>query len=206
MNKELFKEKYRIKSSRLPHWNYSSNSWYFVTICIKNKMEHFGEVRNYIMGLSDAGCIAAKFWQDIPKHFTFVRLDEWVVMPNHLHGIVVIDKPNSANVETLQCNVSTDGKLNDSRNPKYPKNDKIHQFFSKISPKSQSLSTIIRSFKSIVTKTINQKHPEISFTWQSRFYDHIIRNEKSLNRIRKYIYDNPEKWELDRNNPENLWM
>ncbi len=60
-------------------------------------VEYFGEVRNYIMGLSDVGCIAAKFWQEIPKHFPFVRLDEWVVMPNHVHGIIVINKPNPSN-------------------------------------------------------------------------------------------------------------
>ncbi|MBU0577427.1 transposase, partial [Patescibacteria group bacterium] len=83
---------------------------------------------------------------------------------------------------------------------------KTHQFFSKISPKSGSLSTVIRSFKSIVTKTTNKIYPGINFKWQARFYDHIIRNEKSLNEIRGYIYDNPERWELDRNNPEGLWV
>ncbi|MBU0577734.1 hypothetical protein KJ742_01010, partial [Patescibacteria group bacterium] len=120
----LFKNKYRIKSTRLSYWDYSSDGWYFVTICTKNKEEYFGQVRNYIMGLSDVGCLAAKFWQDIPNHFPFVRLDQWVVMPNHVHGIVVIDNPHSdsdtvigynninpTNVETLQCNVSTDDEI-----------------------------------------------------------------------------------------------
>ena len=158
-NPELYQEKYRIKSTRLPYWDYSSDGWYFVTICIKNKKEHFGKVRNYIMRLSDIGCIAMKFWQDIPNHFPSVRLDGWVVMPNHLHGIIVIDNPNSTNVETLLCNVSTGGQSN----------NKTRQFFSKISPKPESLSTIIRSFKSIVTRTINQTYPEINFAWQSRF-------------------------------------
>ena len=103
-DKELYQEKYRIKSTRLPYWNYSSDGWYFVTICIKNRMKYFGEVQNYIMGLSDVGCIAAKFWQNIPKHFPFIRLDEWVVMPNHLHGIVVIDKNNQEKNNYISTN------------------------------------------------------------------------------------------------------
>ena len=84
-NEESFREKYRIKSTRLPHWDYGSDGYYFVTICVKNMIEYFGDVKNGIMGLNELGCVAAKFWQEIPKHFDNVRLDEWVVMPNHVH-------------------------------------------------------------------------------------------------------------------------
>ncbi|MBU0727337.1 transposase, partial [Patescibacteria group bacterium] len=88
----LFQNKYRVESTRLPYWDYSSDGWYFVTICTKNREEHFGKIQNYFMGLSNIGCTAAKFWNEIPNHFPFTRLDEWVVMPNHVHGIIVIDK------------------------------------------------------------------------------------------------------------------
>ncbi len=184
-NPELYQEKYRIKSLRLPHWDYSSDGWYFITICTKNMVECFGEVRNFIMGLSDAGCIATKLWQEIPKHFDNVRLDEWVVMPNHLHGIIQIYNPPS--VETRH---GASLRWNENK-------------FGPLPPKS--LQSIINHFKGAVTNWCRNNGHQ-NFTWQPLFYDHIIRNEKSLNRIRKYIYDNPEKWELDRNNPDGLWM
>jgi REP element-mobilizing transposase RayT len=76
--------------------------------------------------------------------------------------------------------------------------------FYRLVPKS--LPVMVRSFKSICTKTINQKFPDINFSWQSKYYDHIIRNEKSLNEIRKYICENPQKWDLDKNNVDNLYM
>ena len=81
-----------------------------------------------------------------------------------------------------------------------------HPQMSRISPKSNSLSSIIRSFKSACTYGINKRFSNSSFGWQSRFYDHIIRNENELNRIRGYIHYNPIKWEQDRNNPENIFM
>jgi putative transposase len=215
-NPELYREKYRIKSMRYPNWDYASDGWYFITICTQNRAEYFGDVRDYAMDLSDIGRVTAKFWQEIPKHFPFTRLDEWVVMPDHLHGIIVIDKyddnnrnennHNPVNRRDVALQRLYGENANVLRIPKYQKNNEIHQFFSKISPKPQSLSTIIRSFKSISTKTINQKYPEIDFAWQPRFYDHIIRDQKSLDEIRQYIHDNPEKWESDRNNSGNLRM
>jgi putative transposase len=182
-NMSLFKDKYRVEPARLPHWGYSSDGWYFVTICTKNRTEYFGDVRDYIMKLSDIRRIAAKFWNEIPKHFPFVLLDEWIVMPNHLHGIVIIDKPpvETRDLASLQWVENKFGPL-----------------------KKQSLQSIIHGFKSSVTRWCNKTGQ--NFAWQPRFYDHIIRDQKSLNEIRQYIYDNPEKWQLDRNNPENLWM
>jgi putative transposase len=199
---ELYKEKYRIKSIRLPHWDYSSDGWYFVTICTQNRAEYFGDVHDYIMELSDIGYVAAKFWQEIPKHFPFVRLDEWVTMPNHLHGIIVIDKPdndeqdknnyNPANRRDAINRVSTgnnaNGGITGNHNPMG----------------KQTLGEIVRWFKGRVSFEIHKTGQ--NFAWQSRFYDHIIQNQKSLDEIRQYIYDNPEKWGSDRNNSENLWM
>jgi putative transposase len=183
----LFKGKYRIKSARHSYWDYSSNGYYFVTICTKNREEFFGEIKNGIMGLNETGCMVAEFWKDIPNHFDNVFLDEWTVMPNHVHGVIIIN------------NNRRDEALPRLYTGNYPQ-------MSQISPKPKSLPTIIGSFKSIATKTINQKYPDLNFSWQSRFYDHVIRDEKSLDDIREYIHFNPLKWEFDRNNPEGLWM
>jgi REP element-mobilizing transposase RayT len=84
--------------------------------------------------------------------------------------------------------------------------DRKNNIFSKISPVAGSISTIIRSYKSIVSKTIKTQFSNKNFAWQTRFYDHIIRDGKSFSRISQYIIENPERWALDRNNPKNLYM
>jgi len=94
---EKFKGKYRIPSARWAAWNYSNNAAYFVTICTAHRAHYFGEVLNGAMTLTALGRAAADCWREIPAHFPFVVLDEFVVMPNHIHGIIVIQKP----VETL---------------------------------------------------------------------------------------------------------
>jgi REP element-mobilizing transposase RayT len=90
-----FCDQYRVESARLKGWDYASNAIYFVTICAYERMDYFGEIKNRTMILNDVGMIAKKLWTEIPKHFSFVRLDEYVVMPDHIHGIVVIDKFSS---------------------------------------------------------------------------------------------------------------
>jgi putative transposase len=189
-DKTLFRGKYRTKSARLDYWDYSSDGWYFVTICTRNRNEFFGEIRNGIMGLNEIGCTAMEFWKDIPNHFGNVFLDEWIVMPNHIHGIIVINN---------QTNQRRDEALPRLYTGNHPK-------MAKISPKPKSLPVIIGSFKSIVTKTANLKYPDMGFSWQPRYYDHIMRNEKELNKIRGYIQYNPAMWERDRNNEMELWM
>ena len=92
MNK--FQGKYRIESARAPFWNYGWNAAYFVTLCTRHRTCFFGDVQNKTMHLSQIGQIAQACWIEIPQHFPFVRLENHVVMPNHVHGIVVIDKPN----------------------------------------------------------------------------------------------------------------
>ena len=121
------------------------------------------------------GNVANQYWLEIPTHFPFVELDEYVVMPNHVHGILFLNKPD---YEGWQSN--------------------------KFGPQSKNLGSVIRGYKAGVKTyaTTNQ----IEFGWQPRFHDHIIRSEKELNNIRQYIISNPEKWHLDKNNPENLSM
>ena len=175
------------KQYRLKDYDYSSDGFYFVTICTYNQEEYFGEIKNCKMQLSKIGKIAKKFWLEIPDHNKNTKLDEFVVMPNHLHGIIVISDSygNVAGFDrrNVACNVPTN------------KNNK-NNYYSKISPKPKSLGTIIRSYKSAITKTI-KKELQIYFEWQQRFHDRVIRNNKELNKIRNYIINNPKNWERE---------
>ncbi len=175
----LFAKKYRIKSTRLPQWDYSQPWWYFVTICTKDGDCRFGDVADGQMRLSEIGAIAEKYWQEIPKHFDNVSLDEFIVMPNHIHGIVIIERQQpTKRRRDGACPVSTTKQV-------------------------ITLGNIVGSFKSAVARWCNHDGYK-NFVWQPRFYDHIIRNEKSLDKIRFYIHHNVRKWEEDRYNPANI--
>ena len=159
---EKYNNKYRISSARLQGWDYGANAIYFVTICTANRAHYFGEIEDNTMQLNAAGMIAGQCWLDIPKYYPYIILDAHVVMPNHVHGIVIIDS-----------------KLNihDDDDRKW---------------KPGTLGVIINQYKRIVT--INARKTEPHFSWQTRFHDHIIRNEKSFEKIQKYIQENPLRW------------
>ncbi|TET35520.1 MAG: transposase [Anaerolineales bacterium] len=167
-----FKNKYRIESVRLRSWDYASPGWYFVTVCTKNKENIFGDVIAGEMYLSEVGRIVSEEWMKTAIIRSNILLDEWVVMPNHIHGILVITE-RMPSVETPRRGVST----------------------SKWKP--GTLGAIINQFKSISTKRI-RRTGTTAFAWQPRFYDHIIRNEDALSQIRNYIHNNPQKWEDDK--------
>jgi REP-associated tyrosine transposase len=201
---EKFKNKYRIPSARLPWWDYSKNALYFITICTKNREHFFGEITDGKIVLSETGKIAWKFWQEIPNHFPFIKLDAFVIMPNHVHGIIIIDKTPDQCVETPNLGVSTSNlgvsasnldvsasNLGVSTNI----NNKIGDIQSK-KWKSGTLGVIINQYKRICTKNARIINPR--FAWQSRFYDHIVRDEKSFLRITEYIRLNPLQWQEDR--------
>ena len=176
----LYKNKYRTTSTRLKHCDYSDNGWYFITICTNNRKHFFGEVIDKQMVLSAIGKLADKFWKEIPNHFKNATLDKHVIMPNHTHGIIIINKQP---VETPYTGV-------------YP--NKAHKPEQK-TPKldvSTSIGVIINQYKRIVT--INARKINPKFAWQPRFHDHIIRNEESLTYIREYTTNNPAKWHLDK--------
>ena len=182
-----FKNKYRISSVRLQTWDYSNNGAYFITICTQNRHHFFGNINSGIMQLSEIGKLAEQFWYEIPNHFPMVELGNFVVMPNHVHGILIIDKTNdesfSESVETRQCLVSTihsNTIIGSSRFQNQGKN---------------TISSIVGSYKSIVTKISRQINP--NFGWQSRFHDHIIRNSESFDNIQHYIGQNPSKCKED---------
>ncbi len=180
----LYKNKYRVESIRLRDRNYAANGWYFVTICTHNRIWYFGNVENHEMKLSPIGKIAKQFWAEIPQHSKHTKIDAYVIMPNHVHGIVIIDQPNfEPKNRDLPLNVSK----------------------SDMSPKANSLSVIIRSYKSSVTRWCRQNGYD-NFKWQTRFYETILRQENSLERIQNYIFNNPKKWHRDKNNLPNLLM
>ena len=202
MQKFIYDEYKNRKSIRLKNWDYSTPGCYFVTICVKNMNEIFGIVKNEKMILSEIGIIADQCWQNIPNHYPSARLDEYIVMPNHIHGIIVIDKTalvRVQNFEPVQGRKIAQIPAVRVQNPEPVRLNK----FQHIIPRS--LGSIIRGFKIGVTEW-SRNNNYIYDVWQRSFHDHIIRNEFVLNRIREYIRDNPKKWPSDRNNPENLDM
>ena len=151
----LYKNKYTIEPARLKNWDYSSAGIYFITICTKYMEHMFGSVNNGRMILSEIGNIVDKYWQDIPNHFSSVKLDEYIIMPNHIHGIIIIPP-----VETLHRNVFIKPiTISVETTPATT----VNQRMSKISPKKGSISVIIRSYKSICTKTIIRNVIQVIF-------------------------------------------
>ena len=180
----------RRRSIRLRGYDYSQPGAYFVTICTKNRALQFGEIRDGSMILNEHGAIVDEIWKEIPEHFPNVTLDEFIVMPDHIHGILLLGeyldcKGTACRASTVEgCHAST------------------VEGFGK--PIKGSLPTIIRSFKSATTRRINilRKKEGISI-WQRNYYEHIIRNNDSLNRIRRYIHENPSQWSNDSENPNH---
>ena len=219
---ELFKNKFRVQSARLPGYDYGQPGFYFVTICTELRVCYFGDIVDEKTVLNEIGKMTTKYWLEIPQHFDNVVLDEFVVMPNHIHGIIEIVE-NDGGCRGRCCrdealprlyanerhdNEHHDGERNDehSGNCERPQYNGKHPQMSAISPKPHSLPPIIGSFKSICTKTINKSYQNINFAWQPRFYDHVIRDETAYHNIQYYIQQNPTKWWRDRNNPEGLLM
>jgi len=192
-NLTKFADKFKLKSSRLNNWDYSTSGFYFITICTYNHNNFFGKIIDNKMELSKMGIIANQCLIEIPKHFSNVILDEYIVMPNHVHILIKLLKINDQ-CRDVACNVSTN--INNVSINTNKISTKQNEYFSKISPKQKTISSIIRSFKSAVTRQINPK--TIFFAWQPRFHDHIIKNEKELLIVKNYIINNPINWQKDK--------
>ena len=176
-----FRDRYRVESARLPGWDYRAAGWYFVTVCAKDHIPFFGHVADGEMILSPTGEIVVEEWRRTPEVRPNVVLDEWIVMPNHLHGIIVIvDTPQP--VETPRRGVST---------------TRWDDFITGQRLRAGSLGAIVGQIKSVCTKRI-WAAGYTDFAWQSRFHDHIIRDEGALRQIRRYIVNNPRTWTEDR--------
>lgn len=178
----LFKNTFRIESTRLKGYDYSQPGEYFVTICTHDHECLFGTVADEEVRLSAIGEIAKNCWKEIPKHFLNVDLDEFIIMPNHIHGIIIIND-NDINMQSTNCR---DVQLNVS---------------TRISPRKETLSVVIRTYKATVT-TLCRRNGFYEFKWQPGFYEHIIRDEKDLQNTRDYIINNPIKWLYDKENRE----
>jgi putative transposase len=191
------------KHIRLRNFDYSSEGIYFITICTKDRNCFFGEIMNHQMVLSEIGNIANKLWNDIPIHFQNVELGEFIVMPNHVHGLLYLNNGTHVGprhgVDLPYHGVDLPyhgGETNhggDVRPDNMDPQKNINQFGK---PIPGSVSVIINQYKSSVKRCCNKNGYEI-FSWQSRFYDHIVRNTKSHNNIKKYIVCNPLNWESD---------
>jgi putative transposase len=174
------------RSIRLKGYDYSQPGAYFITICTKDKIRILGNIEGERVIYSQIGKIAEECWLNIPDHFPNVKLDQWIIMPNHIHGIIFIhdSRRGEAFVEDHNQMKPPTANASPVRHPKGT------------TPKS--LSAIIQNFKSVSTRRVNklQVTPRKSL-WQRGYYDRIIRNEMELDHIRRYIQENPLKWDLD---------
>ncbi|HEY8936428.1 MAG TPA: transposase [Cyclobacteriaceae bacterium] len=185
---ELFNNKYRISSARLQKCNYANAGMYFITICTANRHCYFGHCNDAIMQLFEIGKIAETEWiKSIELRPDMnLELGEFVVMPNHFHGIIMIG----------------DNEYNNDLDGRGDGRDAMHRVSTtnnppnKFAPQSKNLASIIRGFKSAVTMYARKNH--IEFAWQPRFHDHVIRSPDEFERISEYIRNNPAKWNGDR--------
>jgi REP element-mobilizing transposase RayT len=174
------------KSICLQEYDYSEPGGYFVTLCTREKVRIFGEVVEDEVQLSPIGVIAKQCWDEIPKHFPNTQLDEYVIIPNHLYGIIILNDHG----RDVQLN-----EMNNLVGVEYIQPlPKTFQYVI-----SKSLGSIIRTYKAAVSREC-RKRKYYDSSWQRNYYDHIIRDDKDLDRIREYIIENPIKWYLDENN------
>jgi len=172
------------RSVRLPAYDYSQDGWYFITICTQDKKCLFGQFANGHIQLSEYGCIVDKCWKWLAQQYDYVRLNQYVIMPNHLHGIIIIRRGSSRTAPLMTY-------IGGSRTAPPPN-----------MPKRKSLPRLIGAFKTTSTKQINIfRHKPGYKLWQRNYYEHIIRSEEELYNIRQYIIDNPARWQTDKENP-----
>jgi putative transposase len=171
------------RALRLREYDYSQPGMYFLTACTKDRMPLFGRIENGEMIKNEYGRTVCACWDDLPNHYAGIRLDAFVVMPNHIHGIVAVMDVEAIHESPL-------------RHKTVPSHGAAHR-------RSMLLPKIIGRFKMNSGKHINRlrQTPGVA-VWQRNYFEHIIRNEQSLERIREYIADNPRRWNKDTENPE----
>jgi REP element-mobilizing transposase RayT len=152
----------RRRSLRLPGYDYSQAGAYFITACIHNRAMLFGEVIDDDVRLNEMGTIVQQTWDDLPTHYRGIDLDAFIVMPNHVHGIIILADQ---------------------------------------SERRHAIPEIVRGFKTFSARRVNERAGKNGVRWQRGYYEHVVRNEKGLDRIRAYIANNPARWADD---PENI--
>jgi len=195
MTRRFDPERHHRKSIRLRGYDYASPGAYFVTIVTQDRACLFGEISRGRMHLNAAGMAAQTMWAAIPVHFPRVRLDAFVVMPNHVHGIILIAGTDAATDDADESVPDDADELvrathaSPRRSP--PQSPPHHPH----GPPRRSIGAIIGSYKSAVSRHINQlRRPRSGLVWQRNYYERIIRDYPSLQRVRKYIYANPRNW------------
>ena len=180
MSSDLYRNKYRIPSARATWHDYNGGA-YFVTICTRDMEHYFGEIVDGEMSMTAIGEYVQQCIKKIPQHNTYANVPAFVVMPNHVHLIVIIDDENADSIcRDVPWRVSTYGK---------------NETMQTIANQQGRLSTMIGGFKQSVTRYANAN--SISFAWQTRFHDRIIRDCDEMNRIAEYIENNVARWESD---------
>ncbi len=197
---DKFQDRYRIPSARWQNWDYGWNAAYFITICTAHRKCYFGKIVDGEMMLSNVGIIADILWHEIKNHCNTVELDAFVVMPNHIHGILILtgndhigwydDIGTDSDADTVE----TRHALSLPHQPQQSTSTPGQQRFQ--NQGKNTVSSIIGSYKSAVSKHAHRLY--FDFEWQSRFHDHIIRKDDAYQRISAYIQNNPLNWSGDK--------
>ena len=187
----------RKPSLRLPAYDYGRPGAYFITVCAHKRQCLFGDVIDTQVQLTGFGEIVRRCWSAIPVHFPGVAVDAFVVMPNHVHGILIIlDALQVGAQHAVPLRTPEGGHARSSAPAPSPN----LRAFGQMAPRS--LPSIVRAFKSASTRQINQaRRTPGGQVWQRNFHEHVIRGEDDLRSIRRYIQENPQSWELDEENP-----
>ena len=204
---EKYKNRYRISSARAD-WHSYDGGYYHVTLCAKNRELYFGEIVDGSMRLFEIGKYAEEQFKNVTSYYPYAEIPLFVVMPNHIHAIVVIDNHSSRRDTIDAVEYSVFHRVSDIHRVKEDMMD--DPSMDSGTPKGgltgndnpmlhQRLGTVIRGLKARVTHYANEKG--IGFAWQSRFHDRIIRNQKDLNETAKYVEDNVIKWKEDEMHP-----
>ena len=183
--------KHHRKSIRLNEYSYSQDGLYYTTICIQNRHCLFGEIIDKKMILNNYGKIAMQCWQKISQHFLNAVLHEYIIMPNHIHGIIEIRSSDTSATVGARHALPYIYNAASKNSCSLPENPNRFQNQGK-----NTLSAVIGSFKSAVSKQIHE-HNYIGSIWQRNFWEHIIKDEQSYKNISQYIIDNPADWADD---------
>jgi REP element-mobilizing transposase RayT len=189
MQRQYLSEVHHRRSIRLTGYDYSQAGVYFITICTKDRECLFGDVVNGKMTINTWGEIVLTCWVALPQHYPHVDLDAFVIMPNHVHGVVLITHDLGVGAGLKPA------RTKPARTKPAPTNQM----------KRHGLSEIVRAFKTFSARRINESRgtPAVP-VWQRNYYEHIIRDENELNRTRDYIQNNPAHWSEDENHPEQV--
>ncbi len=189
-----FRDKYRIESPRLPGFDYSSEGAYFITICTKNKEKVFGNIIDGKLLNNKPSEICRAVWLDLPNYYPGCILDAFVIMPNHVHGIIIVDMTSSDDRPLVDHQVETIHELSLRAGRPSGRRERRQMLIPKM----------IGRFKMQTAKQINLlQNTSGKPVWQKNYYDRIIRDENELNRIRQYILDNPANWKEDNGNEDD---